>query len=56
MNTYNIKVNNIEVIKEINTEDLEQQLRMIKGYLSLTGKETMPVEVVLNKNEPSCKD
>lgn len=55
MNTYNIKVNSIDVIKEINTEDLDQQLRMIRGYLSVIGREDASVEVVLNNTEPPCK-
>jgi hypothetical protein len=55
MNTYNIKVKGIEIIKEIKLEDLEQKLTMVKGFLTLTGKEGIPIEVVLNKNNPPCK-
>ena len=56
MNTYNIKVKGIEVIKEINIEDLEGKLKMVKGYLSLTGHENLPVEIVLNNSTPPCKN
>jgi len=56
MNTYNIKVKGIEVIKEINIEDLEGKLKMVKGYLSVTGNDNVPVEIVLNNNTPPCKN
>lgn len=56
MNTYNIKVNGVSVIKEINKEELEENLKLIRGLVWTSGGNDECIEVSLNKHEDHCND
>jgi hypothetical protein len=56
MNTYNIKVNGVSVIQKINKEELEENLKLIRGLVWTSGGNDECIEVSINRNENHCND
>lgn len=51
MNTYNIQVNGITVIKDLNKEELDENLKIIRGLVWTSGGKSEDIEVSLNNDE-----
>jgi methionine salvage enolase-phosphatase E1 len=56
MNTYNIEVNGITVIKDINKEELDEKLKIIRGLVWTSGGKSEDIHVSLNNDETHCND
>lgn len=48
MNTYNISVNGVEILKEISFENLESELKVLKPLVWLNGGKTEDIEIKEN--------
>ena len=55
MNTYNISVNGNEILKQVPQNNLQENLKMIRGLVWTSGGNDEDIQVVLNKSEPPCK-
>ena len=51
MNTYNIQVNGITILENINKEELDEKLKVIQGLVWTSGGYSEDIQVSLNKNE-----
>lgn len=54
MNTYNILVRGVNVIEQIAQEDLQENLKLIRGLVWTSGGGNEDITVILNKNEVPC--
>ena len=55
MNTYNIDVKGITVSSQIPQNDLQKNLKLIRGLVWTSGGNDKDIEVTLNKTNPPCK-
>ena len=55
MNTYNINVKGIKVLCHISQNDLQENLKLIRGIVWTSGGNDKDIEVTLNKTNPPCK-
>lgn len=56
MNTYNIQVNGKTILTAIPTEQLEENLKLIRGLVWTSGGNDDSIFVSLNKEEDHCSD
>jgi hypothetical protein len=56
MNTYNISVRGVNVIEQIAQEDLQKNLKLIRGLVWTSGGGNEDITVILNKNEVPCNE
>ena len=56
MNTYNIQVNGKTILAAIPTEQLEENLKLIRGLVWTSGGNDDSIFVSLNKEEDHCSD
>lgn len=49
MNTYSIEYQGKTIVKEVRVDELEKTLSQVKGIVTLTGKDTKGIKVVLNR-------
>jgi hypothetical protein len=56
MNTYNIEVNGKTILTKIPTEELEENLKLIRGLVWTSGGNNDSIFVSLNKEEDHCSD
>ncbi len=56
MNTYNIQVKGVTVLHKVKTENLEENLKIIRGLVWTSGGNDEDINVSLNKNEDHCND
>ncbi len=55
MNTYNIDVNGISILSQIPQNDLQKNLKLIRGLVWTSGGNDEDIKVTLNKTNPPCK-
>ena len=55
MNTYNIDVKGITVLSQIPQNDLQKNLKLIRGLVWTSGGNDKDIEVTLNKTNSPCK-
>jgi hypothetical protein len=55
MNTYNIEVKGISILSQIPQNDLQKNLKLIRGLVWTSGGNDKDIEVTLNKKNPPCK-
>lgn len=55
MNTYNIDVKGITVLSQIPQNDLQKNLKLIRGLVWTSGGNDKDIEVTLNKSKSPCK-
>jgi hypothetical protein len=51
MNTYNISVNGIKILDKISQEEMQENLKLIRGLVWTNGGNDQDITVSLNKNE-----
>lgn len=56
MTTYNIEVNGLVVLNKVKIEELEENLKIIRGLVWTSGGNDESIRVFLNKNEDHCND
>ena len=56
MNTYNIDVKGITVSSQIPQNDLQKNLKLIRGLVWTSGGNDKDIEVTLNKTNPPCNN
>jgi len=55
MNTYNIEVKGVSILDQIPQNDLQENLKLIRGLVWTSGGNDKDIEVTLNKTNPPCK-
>jgi len=55
MNTYNIDVKGITILSQISQNDLQKNLKLIRGLVWTSGGNDEDIKVTLNKTNPPCK-
>ena len=55
MNTYNISVNGNEILSQVPQNDLQENLKLIRGLVWTSGGNDEDIKVTLNKTNPPCK-
>jgi hypothetical protein len=55
MNTYNIDVKGISILSQIPQNDLQKNLKLIRGLVWTSGGNDKDIKVTLNKTNPPCK-
>jgi len=56
MNTYNISVNGNEILSQVPQNDLQENLKLIRGLVWTSGGNDENIIVSLNKNEDHCNE
>jgi methionine salvage enolase-phosphatase E1 len=51
MNTYDIEVNGVIVIKDIKKEELDEKMKIIRGLVWTSGGKSEDIQVSLNNDE-----
>jgi hypothetical protein len=51
MNTYNISVNGVTILDKISQEEVQENLKLIRGLVWTSGGKDQDITVTLNKNE-----
>ena len=54
MNTYNISVNGNEILSQVSQNDLQENLKTIRGLVWTSGGNDRDIEVELNNDENHC--
>ena len=52
MNTYNISVEGKQILTQITTENLEKELKILRGLVWTNGGSDKDIDVSININEP----
>lgn len=52
MNTYNISVEGKQILTQITTENLEKELKILRGLVWTNGGSDKDIDVSINTNEP----
>ena len=55
MNTYNIEVKGVSILDQIPQNDLQKNLKLIRGLVWTSGGNDEDIKVTLNKTNPPCK-
>ncbi len=55
MNTYNIELKGISILSQIPQNDLQKNLKLIRGLVWTSGGNDEDIKVTLNKTNPPCK-
>jgi hypothetical protein len=56
MNTYNISVNGNKILSQVPQNELQENLKLIRGLVWTSGGNDGNIQVSLNKNEDHCND
>lgn len=56
MNTYNINVKGTKVLCHISQNDLQENLKLIRGLVWTSGGNDEDIQVSLNKDETICNE
>ena len=56
MNTYNISVNGNEILSQVPQNDLQKNLKLVRGLVWTSGGNDEDIEVSLNKDETICNE
>ena len=56
MNTYNIGVKGITILSQISQNDLQKNLKLIRGLVWTSGGNDENIQVELNKDETICNE
>ncbi len=56
MNTYNIQVKGVTVLERVSTDNLDENLKLIRGLVWTSGGNDSDIDVSLNNDEDHCND
>lgn len=56
MNTYNIEVKGVSILNQIPQNDLQENLKLIRGLVWTSGGNDKDIEVILNKLKSPCNN
>jgi hypothetical protein len=56
MNTYSISVKGNEILSQVPQNDLQENLKLVRGLVWTSGGNDEDIEVSLNKDETICNE